>query len=164
MLIDILTVFKKKEKEIGKQLIAANRESMTQAQTIGPCPSCGGTLMIKKGKFGFFIACDRYPECKVTFRLPSTGKVVPSDKVCEHCHHPLIKIIRKRPQEICLNPACPSKKAGEKEAKEMQKVADGSVTKTCPKCKTGKLVPRQSVYGPFYGCSNYPKCRHTEKV
>jgi DNA topoisomerase-1 len=32
----------------------------------------------------------------------------------------------------------------------------------CPKCE-GKLVPRTSRFGPFHGCSNYPKCRHVEK-
>lgn len=32
----------------------------------------------------------------------------------------------------------------------------------CPKC-AGKLVKRTSKFGPFYGCSNYPKCRHIDR-
>lgn len=32
----------------------------------------------------------------------------------------------------------------------------------CPKCK-GALVSRKSKFGPFYGCSNYPKCKHIDK-
>ena len=32
----------------------------------------------------------------------------------------------------------------------------------CVKCKTGTLSARQSEYGQFYGCSNYPLCNHTE--
>lgn len=30
----------------------------------------------------------------------------------------------------------------------------------CPKCG-GHLIGRNGKYGPFYGCSNYPKCRFT---
>lgn len=32
----------------------------------------------------------------------------------------------------------------------------------CPECG-GVLVERSGKYGNFYGCSNFPKCRHTEK-
>ena len=34
--------------------------------------------------------------------------------------------------------------------------------RVCPECK-GKLVARTSKFGPFFGCSSYPKCRHVEK-
>ncbi|WP_278680442.1 topoisomerase DNA-binding C4 zinc finger domain-containing protein [Leyella stercorea] len=30
----------------------------------------------------------------------------------------------------------------------------------CPECG-GKLVIRNGKFGPFYGCSNYPKCKFT---
>lgn len=33
----------------------------------------------------------------------------------------------------------------------------------CPRCG-GKLVYHQGQYGPFWGCSNYPKCRFTAKA
>lgn len=32
----------------------------------------------------------------------------------------------------------------------------------CPKCGH-KLVLRKGAYGPFYGCTNYPKCKYTKK-
>jgi DNA topoisomerase-1 len=36
-------------------------------QPIGrPCPKCGGQLVIKWGRYGKFIACDGYPECRYT--------------------------------------------------------------------------------------------------
>lgn len=34
----------------------------------------------------------------------------------------------------------------------------------CPRCKSGELVVRQSKYGSFLGCSNYPKCRYTKSI
>ncbi len=33
----------------------------------------------------------------------------------------------------------------------------------CPKCK-GFLNKRSGKYGDFMGCSNYPKCKYTEKI
>lgn len=32
----------------------------------------------------------------------------------------------------------------------------------CPKCG-GELIMREGKYGTFIGCSNYPKCRYTQK-
>ena len=31
----------------------------------------------------------------------------------------------------------------------------------CPKCNDGVMVERKGRYGKFYGCSNYPRCKHT---
>ena len=30
------------------------------------CPKCGGNLKKKKGKYGYFIGCSNYPNCKYT--------------------------------------------------------------------------------------------------
>lgn len=34
---------------------------------------------------------------------------------------------------------------------------------SCPSCG-GQLVKRKGKYGEFLGCSNYPKCKHTEQI
>lgn len=34
----------------------------------------------------------------------------------------------------------------------------------CPSCKKGRLVLRKGAKGEFYGCSNYPNCKHTEEL
>ncbi|MBI5389211.1 DNA topoisomerase I [Candidatus Woesearchaeota archaeon] len=167
VLTKILEDFKGKEKEIGEKLIEANKETMTQANTVGKCPTCSeGTLMIKRGKFGRFVACDKYPDCKITFKLPTNGLVKPTDKLCETCHHPLIVVIRagKRPQEHCLNPECKSKYAEGEAGEQAKAIAKGELEKPCPDCKEGQLVLRSSVYGKFYGCSRYPKCKYTESL
>lgn len=36
--------------------------------------------------------------------------------------------------------------------------------KKCPWCINGYLVRRESEYGKFYGCSNYPKCEYTKNI
>ncbi len=41
-----------------------------------PCPTCGKNMIVKVGRFGKFLACPSYPECKTTmpFREPTGGK------------------------------------------------------------------------------------------
>ena len=41
------------------------------------CPDCGGKLGIKLSKFGPFIGCEKYPNCKYTKQLNKNDKVVP---------------------------------------------------------------------------------------
>ena len=156
VLTRILKEFKNKEKEIGSGLITATRETRQKENTVGSCPACKkGKLMMRKGKFGRFIACDQYPKCKTTFNLPNNGLIKTTDKICEACLHPMVSVIRKgkRPQIVCINKECPTKKTTEKIEK-----------RKCPKCKEGNLVLRKSIYGSFLACDAYPKCRHTEQL
>jgi len=164
---DIINDFKKHEKKIGKELLAANRETVNVMTHVGQCPNCEkGSLSIRKGKFGKFIACDKYPDCKTIFSLPA-AMVKPTKKICEHCGMPKVLIIkkRKRPQEVCINSKCPGKMEGytPEKIKEMEDISSGKLEKPCPKCKVGKLVVRKSIYGSFLGCDQYPQCRFTEK-
>lgn len=48
----------------------------TQETTGEPCEKCGSPLVIKRGKFGKFIACSNYPTCKLTKSF-STGITCP---------------------------------------------------------------------------------------
>ena len=42
------------------------------------CEVCGSPMVLKSGRFGKFLACSRYPECKTTKPL-STGVKCPDD-------------------------------------------------------------------------------------
>ncbi len=170
-LAKIINDFKKEEKLIGKELLSAFRETRDVMTTLGKCPNCKeGDLQIRKGKFGSFAACNLYPKCKTTFSLPNNALIKPSGKVCETCGFPMVKKImaRKQPQEFCLNPQCKSKHVEGAAGKQAKAIAKGEIEKPCPKCKEagrdGKLVLRGSIYGKFYGCNQYPKCRHIEKL
>ncbi len=37
-------------------------------------------------------------------------------------------------------------------------------SEVCPTCREGFLVRRNGKYGPFFGCSRFPKCRHTRNI
>ena len=155
ILTEILDEFRSKEKEIGEELKKAFTQTRTALTTVGKCPNCEeGMLAIRRGRFGRFIACDKYPECKTTFNLPKTGTVQVTEKICKECGYPIIRIRKgKRLQEVCINPKCPTKET-------TQKVEE----RTCPKCGKGKLVVKRSVYGQFLGCDQYPSCKYTEPL
>ncbi len=156
VLTKILANFKKKEDKIGTGLLSATKESEEKANTVGKCPTCeDGILMMKRGKFGRFIACSKYPDCKTTFKLPASGLIKPSSEVCKECGHPEVQVIRarKRPQNICINPDC-----------KLKGVPTDYAEKPCPKCGEGTMVLRKSLYGAFIGCNRFPKCRNIEKI
>ncbi|MBI2208268.1 DNA topoisomerase I [Candidatus Woesearchaeota archaeon] len=164
---NIIVDFKKKEKDIGKKLLEANIETRDALSNLGKCPKCNqGDLQIRRGKFGSFVACNQYPKCKTTFSLPKNTLIKPAQKSCETCTFPKVLAIRKgkQPMEFCLNPKCPTKHVEGAAGREAKAIAKGEIEKSCPECKEGNLVLRGSIYGKFYGCSNYPKCKYTEKL
>ncbi len=153
LLTQVLEKFKAKENKIGEKL----KEAANKKEVLAKCPVCKkGNLIImysKKNKQRF-IACDRYPECKATFTIPQIGRIVKTDKLCEKCGYPIIKIYvpkLKRYKELCINPECETNKSKDE-------------GKPCPKCKTGHLVIKTSKYGRFLACSNYPKCKYVQKL
>ncbi len=161
-LTTILTQFDEKKKEIGSSLKDSLLESEEKQNTVGECKTCNeGTLMIKyspktKQKF---IGCSNYPDCKAVFSLPGNGSnVATTDKECEGCGYPMIKIGSGRQERTaCFNPDCEIKKQQEKEIQgpELTKALESP----CPNCGDKSLVLRKSMYGQFIGCSNYPKCK-----
>ncbi len=163
----IIVDFKKHQKEIGKELSKANRQTQDEMSFLGNCPSCKeGNLMIRRGKFGSFCACNRYPDCKTIFSLPKNALIKPAKKNCETCNFPKVLAIKKarQPMEFCLNPKCPTKLVQGEAGERAKAIAKGEVKRKCPKCSEGDIVLRSSIYGKFYGCNRYPKCRHTEPL
>jgi len=106
---EICKDFKKHEDEIGTALAEAEAISWKIANTLGKCMTCdGGTLMIKKSKFGKFVGCSGYPECTATYGLPNFAEIRPTDMDCDECAHPVIcmKPLKKKEENVCINPKC----------------------------------------------------------
>jgi DNA topoisomerase I len=150
----ILTDFKKHEEKIGKILAEANYETEQKENKVGTCHVCKkGTLRLRRGRFGPFIACDRYEEgCKTTLSVPRNALVKTTDKLCKECGFPVLMVIKKgkRPQDLCINTECKTKEAGLS--------ADG---KKCPNCES-ELIVKRGMYGEFLACPGYPKCKYIE--
>ncbi|WP_457613787.1 DNA topoisomerase I [Methanocaldococcus sp.] len=145
----ILEEFKEKEEDIGTYLIKNLDATNKKAKIVGKCPKCGGDLILIRHKKGRFVGCSNYPECDVNYSLPEKGRIKIPNKVCNACKSPILKI---GDREICINPECPLKQV---EVKEENRI--------CPKCGA-KLILKKGIYGAFYGCSNYPKCKYTEPI
>ncbi|HUY70313.1 MAG TPA: DNA topoisomerase I [Candidatus Baltobacteraceae bacterium] len=123
MLIEALATFDKNKTNITE----AMRKGLQASETLGPCPKDGGNLVIRRSRVGkFFAACANYPKCTTTFSVPQNAKIVPTGRVCEHCHTPIIKVVRraKRPFEMDLDPNCITKKEW---AKKGEGDAEGQV-------------------------------------
>ncbi len=138
------------------ELIDNAKENMEKIQPVKTgelCPECGGDLVIRKGKYGEFVACSNYPKCKYHHDLE--GENDTDYGSCPECGN---KLVEKRGRYgkfvACSNyPECKYIVKNEKKpAKETGEL--------CPKCNN-PLVERVSRYGTtFVGCSNYPKCRY----
>ncbi len=64
-LYDKLIKYNIKDKKTKKRHIE-NIKNNVEKKDISKCPKCGGVLIERKGKYGKFIGCSNYPECRFT--------------------------------------------------------------------------------------------------
>lgn len=113
------------------------------------CENCGEFMVIKKGRFGKFLACPNYPECKTTKRLGQKEAAEETDIICELCGSKMLK--RKGRFGDFL--AC-SKYPECKNTKQINNVIDTP----CPKCGKDIVIRFTKRGRRFFGCSGYPDC------
>ena len=119
------------------------------------CENCGMPMVIKTGRFGRFMACTGYPQCKTTRQIKAdqagadAAADTETDEVCEQCGKAMVLKTGRYGQFIACSdyPRC----------KNTHPIKTGA---SCPQCG-GDLVERGSRRGVFYGCSNYPECKYT---
>jgi DNA topoisomerase-1 len=130
------------------------------------CENCGSSMVIKFGRYGQFLACTNYPECKTTRDIPKVhdeaGEEVAeaaAEETCENCGRPMVmKRGRFGPFLACTGyPDCKTTRKIQKGGKIA--APDVALEDLCPQC--GKhLVIKQGRFGPFTACSNYPTCKY----
>jgi len=140
---------KKKDKELDKK-------KLTEEKTKETCEKCGKPMVIKMGRFGKFMACSGYPDCKNTKPLPEEAKKQAemqkqyANEKCPECGAPM-QVKRGRYGEFlgCTKyPDC-------KGIKKIEKKTDAK----CPQCKKGDIVEKRSKKGrTFYACNRFPDC------
>jgi DNA topoisomerase I len=129
-----------------------NMANEKKGEEIGEaCPDCGEPLIERRGRFGKFIACSAYPDCKYKRNLPGNERAEdqPTDDICPTCGKPMVVKHGRFGKFI----AC----SGYPECKTTKPVTLGIA---CPQpgC-AGQIVERHSKKGrTFYGCSAYPAC------
>ncbi|HET9307544.1 MAG TPA: type I DNA topoisomerase [Candidatus Sulfotelmatobacter sp.] len=117
------------------------------------CENCGRVMVLKRGRFGQFMACTGYPDCKTTRRLDQGKKVpdIPLDELCPKCGRNMM-IRHGRYGEFTTCSGYP----------DCKYVKQNYIGVKCPDCKEGDLVEKRARKGnTFYGCGNYPKCKFT---
>ena len=117
------------------------------------CELCGKPMQLKRGRFGPFLGCTGYPECRNIRKIGKTGVAapppVPLDEKCPVDGAQLVKRFGRYGEFIsCSNyPKC-------------KYIKQETVGVSCPRpgCK-GEIVVKKSKRGKaFYGCSEYPNC------
>jgi len=120
VLLEILVDFKKKEKEIGKELSDALKKTTFDQNFIGKCPRCGGNLkiIVSKATMKRFVGCSNYPKCSQGYPIPQFGSIKPLKKACKECGLPMIFVRSgKKVFQMCIDPKCKSKEGwGKNEA------------------------------------------------
>jgi len=150
-----------KNKEIKKEEIMPEEKSEVK------CDKCGKPMIIKTGRYGKFLACSGYPDCKNIKSMDKNDDGKPTEKseeisklekkykdeICDKCGSPMvIKNGRFGPFLACsAYPKC-------KNIKNIQENNNSTGIK-CPVCGKGEIVQKRSKRGTFYACDQYPDCK-----
>jgi DNA topoisomerase-1 len=135
------------------------------------CNKCGKPMIIKEGRFGQFLACSGYPECKntMTATKDENGAFVPqevqtTEEVCELCGKSMI-IKRGRYGQFFGCSGYPECKNIKKMSKDGKAVKQETVLsdEACEVCGKPMAIKRGR-FGQFLGCTGYPECKNIKKI
>ncbi|MBN1364335.1 MAG: type I DNA topoisomerase [Syntrophaceae bacterium] len=135
------------------------------------CNKCGKNMIVKEGRFGKFLACSGYPECKNTMNMAKdeNGEIVAQDtpvtkEICELCGKPMTVKRGRYGQFLgCTGyPECKNIKKMDKDGRitVQEKQATDKVCELCGK----PMVLKRGRYGQFLGCTGYPECKNIKKI
>ncbi|MEI6296130.1 MAG: type I DNA topoisomerase [bacterium] len=157
---DFYTPFKKEVKA---------KDKVDKITTLGnadkdiKCPLCEAGMVIKLGRSGKFLSCEKFPECTGARKI--TGEIMEGPKETgEKCTECKDGMLVEREGKFGKFTACnnyPKCKFIKKE--EGVEDTRGTGIK-CPECKEGEISERKGRFGVFFSCSNYPKCKFAMKA
>ncbi len=140
---------------VEKAQKTVDKKSLVETATDEKCPECGKQLMNKFGRYGRFLACTGFPECRYTRPVNMDEKTREKQEALvegRHCPNDkgelIIRTGRFGSFIGCINyPKCDYVETIIKE-----------IGVVCPD-DGGQIIERRSRRGKiFWGCSNYPKC------
>jgi DNA topoisomerase-1 len=161
---DFYERFSKRLRDAEKHMRDVKTEEI---ETDEVCEKCGSKMVIKWGKFGRFMACSSYPECKNTREIPKDGSeagpiVAEVEEIaCEKCGRPMVmKRGRFGTFLACSGyPECRNTKKVVKGTDSVEVKQDIPLAEICPVC--GKhLVIKHGRFGEYTACSDYPDCKY----
>jgi DNA topoisomerase I len=120
------------------------------------CPTEGrdpGSLEVKLGRYGKFVGCTNYPDCRYIRNMDGSVRPEPEmlEETCPECGKQLQRRVgRYGPFTGC---------SGYPDCRYIKKDPPVSTGVTCPQCGEGELIEKRSRFGSiFYSCSRYPDC------
>ncbi|KKT35226.1 MAG: topoisomerase protein [Parcubacteria group bacterium GW2011_GWA2_44_12] len=145
------------KKTLNEKYESVSKKELTEETTDENCEKCGKPMVIKMGRFGKFLSCSGFPECKTALPLKKEADELLTNGVidygsCEKCGKPLtLKRGAYGPFLGCSGyPECKTIVAIEKKTGV-----------ACNKCKTGDIIEKKSKRGKiFFACNNYPECKN----
>lgn len=132
----------KAEKEISKVVIEDEVSDI-------PCDKCGRMMVIKHGRYGKFLACPGYPECKNAKPI-----VEELDVPCPECGK---KIVVKRSKKGKKFFGC----SGYPDCKFVS--WNEPVAEKCPECNSYMVKKYSKKTGEYYQCSN-SECGYKKEI
>jgi DNA topoisomerase-1 len=137
-----------------------------------PCPLCGKPMLSRQGRFGKFLGCSGYPECKHTINIAPDGTpATPAaegkapDAVCDKCGKPMV--LKRGRFGVFLGcsayPECKNIVKASPSGQPIGAAADQEISDVlCDKCGKPTAV-KHGRYGKFLGCTGYPACKNIMK-
>jgi DNA topoisomerase-1 len=139
------------KKNLDEKEATLSKAEVSHEATDELCERCGKPMVVKWGRFGKFLACTGFPECKNTKPLPGSEEAAGTDEVCAACGKPM-QVKRGR---FGVFLGC----SGYPECKNIKRV-EKKTGVTCPTCGQGDIVEKRSKRGRnFYSCNRYPDCK-----
>ncbi len=109
-------------------------EKKAPEKTGETCPNCGSDLVIRKGRYGQFVACSNYPECKYIKTEPKEEKVICK---CPNCSEG--QIIEKKSRRGKLFYGC------NRYPKCKTAFWDQPTGEVCPECGKALVVTKKGI-------------------
>ena len=132
------------------------------------CPLCGSPMLLRESRFGQYISCSRFPECKGKIALNAEGKKLEpekTDEICDICGKPMvIRSGRKGRFMACSGyPVCKNTFSLDAEGKKIMDSRPLLSSRKCDKCQKPMWI-RKGKRGFFLACSGFPKCRNLKPL
>jgi DNA topoisomerase-1 len=131
------------------------------------CPLDQGKVLERESRFGRYLCCENFPNCRYKVPLDAEGKkIVPqvTDEKCEKCGSPMTVKMSRRGKFLACSayPDCKNTISLDRQGNKVVRIEPKMTDKKCEKCGSAMLL-RFGKRGPFLACSGFPKCRNIKK-
>jgi DNA topoisomerase-1 len=128
------------------------------------CEKCEAPMVVKWGRFGRFVACSNYPDCKNTREIDKPEAASESDAQsveCDKCGSPMVNKKGRFGEFLACSgyPDCKNTRRIVTTSSGKEILEDVPLEDKCPNCDRNMVV-KNGRFGEFVACSGYPDCKY----